>query len=37
LAYFKRDFHPNQDPFGDNQQLAANWLETHANSWRAVR
>ncbi len=37
LAYFKRDFHPNDDPFGDNQQLAANWLESHAASWRAVR
>ena len=37
LAYFKRDFHPNHDPFGDNQQLAANWLENHAESWRAVR
>jgi uncharacterized protein len=37
LAYFKRDFHPNHDPFGDNQQLAANWLEAHSASWRAVR
>ena len=37
LAYFKRGFHPNDDPFGDNQQLAAKWLETHANNWRAVR
>lgn len=37
LAYFKRDFHPNDDPFGDNQQLAANWLEAHASNWRAVR
>lgn len=37
LAYFKRDFHPNDDPFGDNQQLAASWLQRHAQSWRAVR
>ena len=37
LAYFKRDFHPNDDPFGDNQQLAANWLQRHAQSWRAVQ
>jgi uncharacterized protein len=37
LAYFKRDFHPNHDPFGDNQQLAAKWLHSHAESWRAVR
>ena len=37
LAYFKRDFHPDHDPFGDNQQLAASWLQRHAESWRAVR
>ena len=37
LAYFKRDFHPNDDPFGDNQQLAASWLQRHADNWRAVR
>jgi uncharacterized protein len=37
LAYFKRDFHPNHDPFGDNHQRAAKWLETHTSSWRAVR
>ena len=37
LAYFKRDFHPNDDPFGDNQQRAADWLQSHAQSWRAVR
>ena len=37
LAYFKRDFHPNHDQFGDNLQLAANWLAAHSASWRAVR
>ena len=37
LAYFKPSFHPNDDPFGDNQQLAANWLTANAESWRAIR
>jgi hypothetical protein len=41
LAYFKRDFHPDQEAFAAPEQqtrsLARRWLKEHADSFRVVR
>jgi uncharacterized protein len=34
MAYFRKDFHPNQH---DNRDLAQDYAQTHAGDWRLVR